>query len=378
VDNVIAVLERSDRVCQIRVANGPSSDLEIILAAMQQPFPELTDLLLHLNNGVVAVVPNSFLDGSAPRLQNLELYGIPFPGLPNLLLSATHLVTLRLTNIPHSGYFSPEAMVTALSTLTSLEHLYLAFHSPRSCPDQASRRPPPSTCSVLPVLTWFTFKGVSEYLEDFVARIDAPQLNKLRITFFNDIVFKTPQIMQFISRTPLSRELEKVHIALWGDKAGLYFPSQIYGSEKVSVEILCRGLDWQHSSVEQVCAECLPPLSTLEDLYIYEHTWRSQWKDDIENRLWLELLHPFTAAKNFYLSEQLALRIGPALQELVEGRTTEVLPDLQNIFLEGLKPSGLVQEGIGKFVAARQVASCPIAVSGWANSGKDKVPDFIF
>jgi len=69
--------------------------------------------------------------------------------------------------------------------------------------------------------------------------------------------------------------------------------------------------------------------------------------------------------KNLYLSEQFALRIGPALQELVEGRTTEVFPTLQNIFLKGLQPSGPVQEGIGKFVALRQVISRPIAVSSW-------------
>ena len=77
--------------------------------------------------------------------------------------------------------------------------------------------------------------------------------------------------------------------------------------------------------------------------------------------------------KNLYLSEEIALRIGPALQEFVKGRTTEVLPALQNIFLEGLEPSGLVQEGIGKFVAARQVASHAIPVSSWANSNRDKV-----
>jgi hypothetical protein len=109
----------------------------------------------------------------------------------------------------------------------------------------------------------------------------------------------------------------------------------------------------------------------LEDLYIYEGTYSPpDWKDDIENGLWLQLLLPFTAVKNLYLSEEIALRIGPALQELAEGRTTGVLPALQNIFLDGLEPSGPVQEGIGKFVAARQVASRPIAVSSWVTSDR--------
>ena len=40
-------------------------------------------------------------------------------------------------------------------------------------------------------------------------------------------------------------------------------------------------------------------------------------------------------------------------------------PTLENIFLEELEKSGPVQEGIGKFVAARQVTSHPVTVSRW-------------
>ena len=59
-------------------------------------------------------------------------------------------------------------MVTALSMLTSLTYFRLQFQSPQSRPYRASRRPPPPTCSVLPVLTVLNFKGVSDYLDDLV------------------------------------------------------------------------------------------------------------------------------------------------------------------------------------------------------------------
>ena len=376
VDNIIAVLERRDRVCQIYLTDVQSSDMEILLAAMQQPFPELTHLSFRSEGETVPVVPDSFLDGSAPRLEYLWLYGIPFPGLPKLLLSPTHLVELYLLKIPHSGYITPGAMVTALSSLTSLSSFSLGFQSPRSCPDQASRRPPPSTRSVLPVLTSFSFTGVTEYLEDFVTRIDAPRLNALHTTFFNDIVFDTPRFMQFISRTPTSRALENAHITLRNGDASFDISSQTSVDGRLSVKILCRGLEWQVSSLEQVCTSCLPPHSMLEDLYIDEgpdSQSDSKDSDDIENELWLDLLHPFIAVKNLYLSEQFALRIVPALQELVGDRTMEVLPALQNVSLKGLQPSGPVREGIAKFVAARQVASHPIAVYSWANSYRDQV-----
>ena len=97
--------------------------------------------------------------------------------------------------------------------------------------------------------------------------------------------------------------------------------------------------------------------------------WRLEWKEKIENGLWVELLHPFTALKNLYLCEEFERRIGPALQELVEGRTTEVMPTLQNIFLEGLG----VEEGIRRFVAARRVAGHPITILRWVNSGMEMI-----
>ena len=49
VDNIIAVLERNDRVCNIELADLGRSDLEQISAAMQVPFPKLTRLLLSSN-----------------------------------------------------------------------------------------------------------------------------------------------------------------------------------------------------------------------------------------------------------------------------------------------------------------------------------------
>ena len=137
---------------------------------------------------------------------------IPFPGLPSLLLSATHLVQLRLTNIPHSGYISPEAMVGLLCALSSLKTLFLRFESPQSHPDWEIRSLPPPKRSILPALDDFYFKGVTEYLEDVVTFIDAPQLNTLGITFFNQIDFVTPRLAQVINRTPKLRKCDEEYV----------------------------------------------------------------------------------------------------------------------------------------------------------------------
>ena len=366
-DDIIAALECTDRVCQITLDIVRSLEFKTLLAAMQQPFPELTHLTLRSQE---AVVPDSFLGGSAPRLESLTLIGVPFPGLPKLLLSATHLVNLYLYHIPHSGYISPDRMDAVLSTLTSLEDLLLSFES---FPIPL-RRPPPNTRSVLPVLASFSFIGVSEYLDDFVACIDAPQLNKLLITFFDDIVFDTPQLVRFISHTPMSKALEKAFITLQDRAAKVDFSSQTSRDGMFYVKILCGGLDWQVPSLERVCTSCLPPLYMLEDLYVHEDSHSPPyWKDSVENRQWLELFRSFVAVKNLYLSAYYASRIAPALQELIEGRTTDVLPALQNIFLKGLGSSGSVQESIEQLVAARQVANHPIDIFPWTDSEEGRV-----
>ena len=367
-DNIVAALECADRVGGISLlhARTQSLELEIFLAALQQPFPELTYMYLRPNDKTVPVVPDSFLGGSAPRLEYLELHGIPFPGLPKLLLSATHLVTLRLYDIPHSGYFSPDVMGVALLMLTSLEYLSLEFESPRSSPDQARQHSPPSTRSVLPVLIYFSFKGVSEYLNDLVACFDASRLNTLDITFFDDTIFDTPQLVRFISHTPIWKAFEKAYITFYYQVAVVDFSSQTSRDGELrefKVQILCEGLNRQVSSLEQVCTSCMPPLSILEDLYIDDYY--SKRNESILNRRCLEILRPFMAVKNLFLSEAFASHIAPALQMLAEDGTTDVLPALQKIFLKGFDSSGSVQEGIGQFVAARQVANHPIGISPW-------------
>ena len=368
VDNMIALLERSDlvrRICQIELRDV---HLEDISEAMEVPFPELTHLVLLHSKHETEPVPlsDSFLGRSAPRLQYLELERILFPGLPNLLSSATHLTNLLLERIPHSGYISPEAMVACLSLLTSLGELSLQFQPPQSRPDQESRRPFPSTRTVLPALKYFLFKGASEYLEALVACVDAPRLKFLDITFVNDIVFGTPQFTRLISDTPMFNAFDEAWVFLGDGTASIKLSSKASGDGKLNVEILCRALHWQFSFLEQVSTSSLPPLFMLENLYINEHPYPPPvWEDNIDNAVWLELLHPFATVKNLFLSENTAPHVVPALQELVGGRTTEVLPTLQNVFIEGLQPSGSVQEGIRKFVAARQVASHPIAVSCW-------------
>ena len=382
VDNVIALLKHSDRIRQIQIYLDPytTREFEKLWTAMQVPFPELTvlDLGRHpstLFKSYAPVLPDSFLRGSAPRLRFLSLDSIPFPGIPKLLLSATHLVRLWLTNIPHSGYISPEAMATCLSALTSLQLLILKFQSPESCPDLETKPPFLPTRFVLPTLAKFWFKGASEYLEEFLARIDAPQVYELEITFFNDIDFDTPELTQFISRTPRLRVYDDAWLSFYGSRAQVSLRPRPGSSDDriVCLNIFCQVSDWQLSSLAQICTLSFRALLTMENLYIEDQYRRLDWKDDIEATEWLDLLRPFTAMKNLYLSEKSVPRIAPALQELTGERTTEVFPTLQNLFLRGFQPSEPVHEGIARFISARQLINQPVVISVWDRGGVGRV-----
>jgi hypothetical protein len=134
-----------------------------------------------------------------------------------------------------------------------------------------------------------------------------------------------------------------------------------------SVEISYADLDadFHPSFFTLICTMCFPPLPTVENLrlgYFDEDLYPNlNWKVDVENNEWLELLRLFTAVKNLYLSEEFQPYMASILQKLDGGRTTEVLPSLQNILVES-EPSGTFHEVIGQFVAARQLSGYPIAV----------------
>jgi hypothetical protein len=380
-DNIITALGQSNRVCRVNLWGLAGWQLEEVLAQMQVPM--LTDLWLSSYGETLPVIPDSFLDGSAQRLRSFDLSRIPFPGLPKLLLSATHLGHLSLLNIPHSGYISPEAIVALISVLSSLEHLSLGFQSPQSHPGWESRSLPPPKVpkrSILPALDHFYFKGATGYLEDLVTFIDAPQLNYFEIDFFNQIYFDCPRLAQFINRTPTLTALDEARVQFDDISARVALPlADGSTTPTLNIEISCREPDWQLSSIEQVCNSSLHPLSTVVGLYIEPVYPQLVWKNDaIENTLWLELLRPFTAVRNLYLSKGFAPGIAAGLRELVGGRITEVLPSLQNIFVEGLEPSGPFQENIWQFVAARQFSGHPIAISVWDDtnmSDSDKDSD---
>src|SRR5712672_930871 len=373
-DNLVAALESEhyNRICKIEIFDMTDSRWERFAAAMQKPFPELIYLTVWAGDeDVVAALPDSFLGGSAPRLQGVHLKRIPFlyPSLPKLLLSADGLVSLTLGGIPDSGYFSPDEIATALRVTSRIESLELRFLSPRPLPDPASRPLSPPTRFVLPSLTEIIFKGVYEYLEDLLSRFDAPLLYDLTVTFFNfmDLNSEIPQLHRLISHAEGLKALGRavvwifrysiIELNLHPKTGAVDCPGRLmlhFNYEEFGLQL------W---ALDQICSSCLPLISALEELEINEHDLPSSY--DMDDTQWLELLDPFTALKNLYLTDDIARRVCNVLRELSGEMATEVLPALRNIFVDRPRSFKRIQKAIKPFIAARRLSGRPVAINHW-------------
>jgi hypothetical protein len=370
VTNIAAALRQHNRVCKVYYRNGQFQDsLLKEFTTMDKPFLALISLKLISSGPNVPVLPNSFLGGSAPRLRSLHLNGIPYPSMGKLLSSTTNLVRLFLWDIPHSGYIAPETIVPCLSMLPRLKSLRLGFHCPRSQAHRASRHSPPIARVVFPNLASLVFSGDVEYLEDVLSLIETPILNQCDFWFFNQLIFDTPLLVQFIRRTEtfMTIHTARIHFFSWAVKVKLSGREDAFnnGREALQLKISCKPLDWQLSAVTQVLNSFLSYFPTLEILQVAVSP--EDWQGEIEVIQWREFLRPFTSVKEMSLEFEDSVRhIAPALQELAEENATEVLPALQNLALWTYpwQPSGPVKEAIEQFIDTRQLCGHPITLSG--------------
>jgi hypothetical protein len=229
--------------------------------------------------------------------------------------------------------------------------------------------------AVLPALAWFFFKGVSEYFEDIVAQIDAPRLNHLATTFFNQLVFEIPQLSRFITRAARLKSFSQARVNFLDQDVSISFTEPGSFNLKISSE----KLDWQLSSLAQICSQfsSTGALANVEQLYLDGVDDSQPDCDDqnhqIDSAQWLELFRPFTVVNTLRMSPALEPLILPALNKLAGESAAELLPVLQTIL--GQYPFGHAQESMEAFVAARKLSGLPVVVRPWAEDGSDSDSD---
>jgi hypothetical protein len=283
VEELVAGLEENDRVREV-YCDVVEEGLIELAEIMRKPYPALTRLDLRACDPEMEVIPGSFMGGSAPRLQSLYLRSLAYPALPNLLLSATGLVRLRLEDIPPSGYVSPEAMADCLSSVAGLKELQIEFQRSRRHPDIASCRPPPIKRSVLPVLTTLSFKGANKYLDELFVHVDAPLLESVDIHFFKPTIFDISKFVPFIGHTGTFEAFHQVHMHFHHDFVRTILSPRTgsTGGKTLMLSIKCSDSVWKIQSLTRSrCPSSLPHANSERfDVHEPEERCPPLWADE--------------------------------------------------------------------------------------------------
>ena len=355
-DNIVAALRQSGRVSTIRLTITCS--LLRKLSAITEPFFELEEMALMSQDDIPMTLPSTFRCG--PRLRTLHSTKIVFPSFPQLLLPCQGLVDLQLHEIPSSGYFSPEEFASVLSEMTHLRTLSLHFLSRRN---YLRLPPPPDDRVVLPALTCLKYRGTSRYLGSFVARIDAPRLGDIDITFFSQATMDASQLGQFIERIEVQTSLSQVDIQSFAHAISISFTNS-NASTPLRLQISSKKLNRRLSCMAQICHQFSPFLFRINDLGINEiQSSSASGQDEVGGEQWLEIIRSFGGARDFRVANGVMKNLLRALGQDGRERTT-LLPALRHLRIGNpMEMNNTLWDALLLFINARSVSGRPVEVT---------------
>ena len=328
------VLQLHDRVRHIKF-DLPPSVVHKAFVLMDKHFPILEHLSIEMPTPyqyITLTLPKAFL---APNLRHLALPCVTPPKRLRFLTSTVSLVTLQLDNIQIFSYFRPRLLVARLSLLPQLEKLSIGFSMPIPRPSaERERLGEQGTPVTLPNLKALRFKGVSAYLDSFIAQIEAPLLERLWITLFNQIAFPHPRLFRLINITE-GFKVPTARVSFHRDYVSVitshYNSRWIDGPFRLRVE--CKQSDWQIDCAAQICGALIPALSNVVRLVLESHDGiiSELENGDIDTTTWHEILRSFIGVMELHINEELLEEISRALDEVI-GLDPGFLPDLQAIF----------------------------------------------
>ena len=362
-DNLLAALENPDRVALLDLRFGDKHSK--LVTVLQKPFPMLTELRLKLE--LVEQLPGRCLGGSMPCLQELHIHYPPLSLLrllPMLLVSIPGLVTLDLSDIPPTGYISPQEMATCLSILTRLTSLSIEFQVADvtfALPEQID--PATLTPIILPSLTSICFKGICAYMEGLMVQIDCPCLRKIDLSYFYpSLGFQVMQLSNFINRSedhqPTLFSRTEVNIGEW-EIALHVFPK---GPDSFSISLRLRYYEWEVSDLLHVFSKFSQTLSNTHNLHI---GFSGNRGTEMGHSEWVQLLRPFTTMKALRIYGDLAEDAALFLEDIDAEMATDLFPALEIICItKGLLEfsSSSIAKSVAKFCAVRRPSGRPVTL----------------
>jgi hypothetical protein len=342
-DNSMAATKQSDRVSSINLAVT-----SLRLGTVEGPLPEQEEDLLS-RDSVQLTLPSYFQWDS--RIRKLHLTGVVIPALLQRRYPAN--IQLHLDEISHTEGFSPDAFVDVLSGMPQLQSLSIHFHSTAfSVPSPAGER------VILPALTRLNFRGITEYLEDLVARIDAPRLGDIEITFY-DHKCDVPKLGEWICRLEMQKLHRQAEI-LFSEHSVSLSLTQPGAPTCLKVQVFCEPFGEQVYSMIQICSHFSAFLSHVEDVHISTTQPSSGHDNNFEQ--WLKLIRRFGGAKRFRLVGDHSTNVVRALQ-LPDERGENVLVALHKLCIREPEPRcAPLREAVLSFMQSHRLSGHCIAV----------------
>ncbi|KAH9954654.1 hypothetical protein BC827DRAFT_1158619 [Russula dissimulans] len=377
-NDLATVLEQPDRINEICLSL-PRFMFEKSTAWVETSFPELERLCLKSDEPYLDL-PNGFLGASINsllRLRHIHLSHISFPELPQLLLSCHDLVSIVLGPYLYvdAKFPSSETVTAALSATTQLKRLTLRLDSSYDKYHPEERREPsaPTNLLCLSSLIEFDFRGCCHYLEDFVSRIDAPHLERLRVSFHHQQVVDIFQLSGFISRTEQLRLMPyRTLLELWTNGFSIRHtfkhPScHVTNDESNWLQIGCYGDSWHIPQLVHINTQLSPLTSTVERLQVKAWGVPPILTDDMDPAPWVQLFRHFDGVQYLCLYSNAAS--GTAITRCLEQSAAD--PNAQELF-PALCTLRLIDFGqnakLDSFVAAHNHMVLSTSFSRWRSA----------
>jgi hypothetical protein len=366
VNDILLALQHPDRVRRINL-HLPSASMRKVFRSMQGPFPVLDTLQLYCSSydNKDATLPSTF---EAPNLQHLQLsdFTLVPQRLPPLTtaICPSSLVTFSLGEVTPVKYQSPALLAECLAIMPQLKRVKIGYLFPveRKKHEVGSSRKKSPPQVLLANLEEIQFKGESEYIEDLSARISAPSLKKLSITFTDAFErFEFPFLLGLISGAadlsfPFARVRHKGNFSLVMDHKELWTGCGAF-------ELIFDGYSMSVTQQLELTTELFGALefklSAVKSLLL-EDAQGSSWKSSSGDRAkWHRLLRFLGGLETLRVANWLVSGLDSALQPNAkdEESVRALLPKLRTIVCYGAEV-----KNFEAFVASRKHAGMDVKV----------------
>ena len=349
-NGAILALRHRDRVRRVRL-NIPVTNMQRLIVAMDGVYPILEYLVIAYpvkDESAILTLPETL---QAPHLRLLRLRGFALPIGSQLLTTAVGLVTLSLIMAHPSTYFHPNTLLRWISLMPQLKTLEIHVV------DVGGQH------THTPTIAPITLPNLDNYLEALVHRITAPRLEKLHITLLNQLTYFVPRLLQFLNTTENLRCDSAQFGFLTGRVYVMVYPHEETDSDvyALGIEVLCWHLDWQISSMAQICHSLSQILSGVEHLnFVHgEHSQSSEEHNEVDRTEWRKLLRPFSNVNSLYIDTGLVKDLSRCLKLEGGEPPLEVLSELQELRYSGSSDAG---DAFTSFIDARRNAGRPVTL----------------